>query len=90
MTQPAPDFDFSQLSVPERLELIDRIRESIETGDAAVGLNKEQSEELLRRDDLVRTDASRLVPWVEAERWLDELNEVGLEDVQLIILGDLT
>ncbi len=65
MSQIPADFDFKQLSVPERIKLIGRIWDSIEEEKGAPGMTESQRAELERRVEAHRKSPNDVVSWDE-------------------------
>jgi putative addiction module component (TIGR02574 family) len=64
----APRFDFSHLSAPERLQLVEDLWDSLTPDDVPV--TPSQAEELARREALHDTDPNR------GRRWRQVLDEI--------------
>ncbi len=64
----APKFDFSRLSPPERLQLVEELWDSLAPDH--IPLTLEQADELDRREALHDADPKRGRPWREV---LDEI-----------------
>ncbi len=73
MTKPARDY--RKLSIPERLELVEDIWESIAQDADAFPLSQEQRVELDRRLEAHRRDPESAIPWTEVRRELFERGE---------------
>ncbi len=59
-----PTVDFSQLSVDERLELIDRLWESVaRDAPERLDLTPDEAAEIERRSQELRTDPGLAIPW---------------------------
>ncbi len=70
MTKPA--IDYRKLSIPERLELVEDIWDSIAQDAEAFLLSDEQKAELDRRLEAHRRDPESAIPWTEVRRELFE------------------
>lgn len=70
MTKPA--HDYRKLSIPERLELVEDIWESIAQDADVFPLSQEQRAELDRRLEAHRRDPESAIPWTEVRRELFE------------------
>jgi putative addiction module component (TIGR02574 family) len=65
-----PKLDIGSLSADERLALIERIWDSLSSGD--VGLTPSQHDELVRRLEDVDRNPAGSVTWSEAQRRIRE------------------
>lgn len=63
MNSPLEQFDFSRLSVPERLDLIERIYDSIESEAPPPALSEDLRAELDRRLDDYLAAPDNVIPW---------------------------
>jgi len=70
MTKPA--IDYRKLSIPERLELVEDIWDSIAQDAEVFPLSDEQKAELDRRLEAHRRDPESAIPWTEVRRELFE------------------
>ncbi len=70
MTKPA--IDYRKLSIPERLELVEDIWDSIAQDAEAFPLSDEQKAELDCRLEAHRRDPESAIPWTEVRRELFE------------------
>ncbi len=70
MTKPASDY--RKLSIPERLELVEDIWDSIAQDAEVFPLSDEQKAELDRRLEAHRRDPESAIPWTEVRRELFE------------------
>ena len=70
MTKPA--IDYRKLSIPERLELVEDIWDSIAQDTEAFPLSEEQKTEVDRRLEAHRRDPESAIPWTEVRRELFE------------------
>ena len=70
MTKPA--IDYRKLSIPERLELVEDIWDSIAQDAEAFPLSEEQKTEVDRRLEAHRRDPESAIPWTEVRRELFE------------------
>jgi putative addiction module component (TIGR02574 family) len=70
MVHSAKDIDFSNLSVPERIQLVQDLWERVHEDDQEIGFTPEQQQELERR--LAEHAAGRMptYPWDEVKRRL--------------------
>jgi putative addiction module component (TIGR02574 family) len=66
----ARDIDFSELSAPDRFELMELIWESLEADPDAWELSSEQLEMLDRRSQEMRDDPSCTITWEEMQKRL--------------------
>ena len=73
MTKPA--YDYRKLSIPERLELVEDIWESIAQDADVFPLSEEQRAELDRRLEAHQRDPESAIPWTEVRRELFERGE---------------
>ncbi len=67
MSVPLEQFDFSRLTVPERLDLIDRIYDSIEVESPPAPLSDELRAELDRRLNEYLAAPDNVIPWDEVK-----------------------
>jgi putative addiction module component (TIGR02574 family) len=66
----AKDFDFSKMSVLERIQLVQDLWDSVHDDVQAVGLTDEQRQEMRRRLKELESGEVRGVPWEELEESL--------------------
>lgn len=67
-----PDFSFEQLSVPERLDLISRLWDSIPDSADALLVPEWHREEIERRLAAADADPAAGIPWEEVKKRLRE------------------
>ncbi len=67
MDQPAKNLDFTQLTVDERLELLERIWDSLEDEDRFPELTNAQKEELRRRIEHHEQHPGDFLSWDEVK-----------------------
>jgi putative addiction module component (TIGR02574 family) len=70
MSQSPPELDIQQLSVPERLELIGRLWDSIPDTTEAMPVPDWHKEELERRLASADADPDAAIPWDEVKKRL--------------------
>ena len=70
MSQSPPELDIQQLSVPERLELIGRLWDSIPDTTEALPVPEWHKEELERRLASADADPDSSIPWDEVKKRL--------------------
>jgi putative addiction module component (TIGR02574 family) len=70
MSQSPPELDIQQLSVPERLELIGRLWDSIPDTTEAMPVPEWHKEELERRLASADADPDAAIPWDEVKKRL--------------------
>jgi putative addiction module component (TIGR02574 family) len=70
MSQSPPELDIQQLSVPERLELIGRLWDSIPDTTEAMPVPEWHKEELERRLASADADPNAAIPWDEVKKRL--------------------
>lgn len=63
MVYSVEDFDFSKLSVPERIQLVQDLWESVHDDAQAIGLTEEQRQEIRRRLRELASGKVQGVPW---------------------------
>ena len=68
MTTSSTEFDYRQLSVPQRIDLIGEIWDSIEEENGANLVSKAQEEELRRRLEYYREHPEEGSSWDEVEK----------------------
>jgi putative addiction module component (TIGR02574 family) len=70
MVHSVQDFDFSTMSVPERIQLVQDLWDSVHDDVQALGLTDEQRQEMRRRLKELQSDEVRAVSWQELQHSL--------------------
>lgn len=70
MVDPAQDFDFSKMSVTERIQLVQDLWDSVHEDVQALGVTDEQRQEMRRRLKELDSGEARGVPWDDLQQSL--------------------
>ncbi|MDP2182759.1 MAG: addiction module protein [Actinomycetota bacterium] len=72
MSNTAHSFDFDALSVPERIQLVEDLWDSIAASEDDVPVTAAQRDELDRRIEAHRLNPQPATPWSEARACIEE------------------